>query len=218
MLFNFDELLSDTFGAYYAIREALAVPLQTSTLRTAAQGAALRKLQAKHFDHVKDFIDGYRRDIPESLYGDQKFAFRVFLVPKTGNHRTSSDLAVEFVKLDAENAEELKELQRQIVAIREKQVPVTNANLLKVKEVVLEVAAKLGKPFNRTHHARAWRRYEVRKANFDAVGCDAKYCIPDPLHKDYGYTPEWVEFLVKKLSDANEYAAITVSRALVNIS
>ena len=50
--------------------QALAVPLQTSTLRTAAQGDALRTLEAKHFDHVKEFIDAYRSSMPEPLYGD----------------------------------------------------------------------------------------------------------------------------------------------------
>lgn len=213
LLLNFDELLSDTFGTYFAIRETLAVPLQTSTLRTAAQSDAVRKLQAKHFDDVKQFIDGYRSGLPDLVYGDQRYSFRVYLVPKVGNHKTSSDLAVEFVKLDSENADEFKQLQKQIVAIREKHVTVANANLLKAKEVVKQVAAQLGKPFNRTHHTRAWGRYGVRKAGkFDPTGCDTRYCVADPLHQDFGYTSEWVVFLVKQLTDPGEYAAITASR------
>ena len=115
--------------------------------------------------------------------------------------------------MDAENAEEFKQLQKQIVAIREKHVAVANANLLKVRDVVKQVAAQLNKPFNTTHHTRAWARYEVRKAGkFDPTACDTRYCVGDPLHKDYGYTPEWVTLLVKKLTDPGEYVAITATR------
>lgn len=209
LLLNFDELLVAEFGIYYAIRDSIAVPLQTASVRTAAQSEALRKLQARHFDNVKEFIDNYRDSLPPAVYDDQRYSFRVFLVPKTGNHRSSSDMAVEFVKV-SDNPDELKELQKQIVAIKEKQVPVVNANLLKTKDVVKEVAAHLGKPFNRHHHFMASVRYKVRKrGRFDSTACDTRYCIPDSLHKDYGYTRAWVAFLVGKLSDAVEYAAVT---------
>src|SRR5262249_49706602 len=124
LLLNFDEMLVQHFGTYHAIRDSLAVPLQTTALRTARQTEARRKLQAKHFDDIKEFIDAYRTGLPGAVYEDPKFSFRVYLVPKTGNHKASSDLAVEFVKVGAKNADELKNLQKQIVAIREKHVPV----------------------------------------------------------------------------------------------
>jgi hypothetical protein len=118
-------------------------------------------------------------------------------------------VAVEFVKV-SDNPDDIKQLQKQIVAIKEKQVPVANANLLKVKDVVKDVAAQLGKTFNRHHHFTASVRYKVRKGGkFDATGCDTRYCVPDPLHRDYGWTPAWVSFLVGKLSDPTEYAAVT---------
>jgi hypothetical protein len=212
LLLNFDELLVSEFGNYFAIRDSISVPLQTSSVRTAAQSEALRKLQAKHFDDVKDFIDMYRDGLPPSVYENQQYSFRVFLVPKTGNHRSSSDVAVEFIKL-SDNPEEMKAVEKQIVAIKEKQVPVVNADLLKAKEVAKEVAGQLGKPFNLTHHFRASVRYRVRKEGasrtFDATGCDTRYCIPDSKHKDYGWTRAWVNLLVEKLADPGEYSAVT---------
>jgi Protein of unknown function (DUF3644) len=212
LILNFDSMLVEEFGNYFAIRDAIAIPLQTSSVRVASQTEALRKLQAQHFDEVKQFIDTYRGTLPDSIYDDQAYAFRVFLMPKTGNHRNSSDLAIEFVRAsDAERAS----LQSQIVAIKDRQVSVANANLRKAKEVVRDVASRLKLPFNMTHHFRASVRYAARKpGKFDATGCDPRYCIPDPLHRDYGWTDAWVELLVSKLTNPDEYAAVTQPKSI----
>ncbi|MBK8213280.1 MAG: DUF3644 domain-containing protein [Myxococcales bacterium] len=212
LLLNFDEMLVEHFGTYYAIRESLAVPLQTTALRAAGQTEALRKLQAKHFDDVKEFIDAYRTGLPGTLYEDPKFAFRVFLVPKTGNHANTSDLAFEFIKYDPSRPEEMAQIQKQIALVKERQVPVANANLLSPKLVAKDVAAKIGRPFNLHHHKLAWVRYKVRRSGFDPGGCNPKYCVADPRHGDYGYTQDWVTFLVAKLSDQAEYDALVKSK------
>lgn len=208
LLLNFDEMLVEHFGTYFAIRESLAVPLQTATLRTAGQTDALRKLQARHFDDVKEFVDAYRSHLPSAIYEDQKFTFRVYLVPKTGNHANSSDLAFEFVKYDPTRPEEMAKVQKQIALIKEKQVPVTNANLLSPKQVWTRVHELIGRDFNQHHHRLAWARYGARKPGFDPAACNPKYCVPDPRHRDYGYTEAWVDLLVTKLSDHVEYAAL----------
>ncbi|MCC6648377.1 MAG: hypothetical protein IT374_22755 [Polyangiaceae bacterium] len=204
-------MLVEHFGTYYAIRESLAVPLQTTAVRTAGQTEALRKLQAKYFDDVKQFIDTYRTELPGHLYEDSRFAFRVFLVPKAGNHASTSDLAFEFVKYDPNRPEEMAQIQKQIALVKERQVPVTNANLLNPTKVVKEVASRIGRAFTMHQHTLAWARYKVRKQGFEPAACNVKYCVPDPRHRDYGYTPEWVDFLVTKLSDDAEYAALLKS-------
>lgn len=214
LLFNFDELLTSEFGGYFAIRESLAVPLQTGTIRTIAHLESLKKLQARHFDEVKTFIDGFRSTLPPEINENQNYAFRVFLVPRIGNHRNSSDLAIEFVKIDGADA--TVQLNQAIVAIKDRQIPVASKGLLKPKDVAKLVASKLGKPFTLHHHTVAWKRYDVRKADYDPRTCNTKYCVPDELHKDYGYTPAWVAFLVDKLSDADEYAVLT-SRSVVQV-
>jgi hypothetical protein len=208
LLLNFDEMLVEHFGTYYAIRESLAVPLQTTAIRTAGQTEALRRLQAKHFDDVKEFIDTYRTGLPSALYEDPKFAFRVFLVPKAGNHANTSDLAFEFAKYDPNRPDEMAQLQKQIALVKERHVLVANANLLSPSFVTKQVALRIGRPFTMHHHTLAWARYKVRKSGFDPGQCNTKYCVADPRHRDYSYTPEWLDFLVTKLSDEAEYAAL----------
>jgi hypothetical protein len=35
--------------------------------------------------------------------------------------------------------------------------------------------------------------------------CDNRYCYYDAVHKDYIYTPAWVDFLAEKLIDQTTY-------------
>lgn len=209
LLLNFDELLTNEFGMYFALRESLAMPLQTATTRTVGQAHALKKLQAQHFDEVKGFIDGFRATLPSEIQNDQKYAFRVFFVPRVGNHAGSSDLAVEFVKFDPSKADDMAAVNKQIIAVRDRQVPVVSAGMLKPSQVVAAVATKLGKTFKLHHHRQAWMKYGVRKpGKFDPGGCDARYCVPDEPHQDYVYTMAWVDFLIAKLADENEYQSL----------
>jgi hypothetical protein len=77
------------------------------------------------------------------------------------------------------------------------------------KQVAKEVAARLGRPFSMYHHQRAWARYGVRASGFDPTTCDTRYCVPDHRHQDYGYTADWIDLLARKLSDDDEYEALT---------
>lgn len=212
MLLNFDELLVSEFGGYFGIRDSLTVPLQTSTVRNDEQGKALRKLQAGNFEEVKGFVDQFRDGLDANVSGDQRFSFRVFLVPKVGNHRSSSDLAIEFVKVDPALADELG---KKIVAVKEKQVAVHNPNLLKPNTVAKEVSKRLGQPFTLNDHTMAWKKYKVRPSGFSTTGTETKYCVPDPVHQDYVYTQEWVDLLVQTLSDPGEFEALRKFRPSV---
>ena len=211
MLLNFDELLVEKFGPYFAIRESLALPLHTAQIRPDATLDALKKLQARHFDEITRFITDYRAAIPATILGDQKFRFSVFMIPKPANHPTA-DHAIEFVKATPENEAEIARLAQGVVLIKDRIV--ANAGHLKATAVVAQVAAGLGKIFHLQNHTNAWKRYDVRRPlkkheKVTCDGCKTQYCIPDPVHNDYVYTPAWVEFLIKKLSNEKEYLALT---------
>lgn len=215
MLFNFDELVVAEFGDYFAIRETLAVPLQTAHIRPGATLDALRKLQARYFEEMRGFVLEFRASLSPEVLGDQRFRFSVYLVPKPANHGPG-DLAVEFVKVTPENATKLAELARGIVAIRERSV--ANADSVKASDVVKEVALRIKKPFNMAHHTRAWKRYQVRRAvrqggKVSGEGCNTDYCVPDRVHNDFVYTPAWVDFLATKLADEKEYTALTKNKS-----
>ena len=209
LLLNLDDLISDQFGDYYALKEFLAVPLQTASVRTGSQAEALRKYQGRQYDAIKDYIDAYRSELPTEIYADPRFSFRVYLVPKIGNHASSSDLAFEFVKHEPDNDAEYQSLANQIALIKEKRVPVANPGKFKPSTVAKIVSEKIGRHFSTHNHTQAWRYYEVRQSGETPEGCNVKYCQFDDVHRDYVYTQEWIDFLVRKLSDEVEYERVT---------
>jgi hypothetical protein len=131
LILNFENLLVEEFGDFYALREALAVPIQTSNMRSAAQMEVVKQFQGKQYDDLIDYIDSFRAELPDAIYQDPQFSFRVYLIPKTGNHESSSDLAFEFVKYDPSKPEDMKALQRHVALIKERQIPVANPGTYK---------------------------------------------------------------------------------------
>lgn len=213
MLLNFDDLMAGEFTDYYAIRESLAVPLQTSRVRSLRQAEALRKYQASEYDRIKDYIDTFRASLSRETYSDPRYSFRVYLVPKVGNHENSSDLALEFIKYDPDSKSDKEYVEKlNVVLIREKKVPVVNPGMFKPSAVARIVAEKIGKPFSVYNHTQAWKVYGVRLPGEDPKGCDLRYCHFDEVHRDYVYTQAWVDRLVESLSDPDEYTRVTTYR------
>ena len=209
LLLNFDRLIAESFGDYYSIADSLSVPLQTSNLRQTARTFAIRRLQAEHYDEVMEHIDAYRSSLPDEIYSDPAYSFRVYLLPKLGNHASSSDLAFEFVKYDPASPEDMEALERQVALIRERHVPVVNPGMHKPSHVAKQVAARLDRPFSTYNHTQAWKAYEVRASGINPEESKTEYCQFDAVHQDYVYTDAWVDFLVQKLSDEAEYSRIT---------
>ena len=207
MLLNFDDLLNQRFGTYYSIGNSLSIPLQTSSLRSTERQTAMRRLQARHYDEVMEYIDQFRTELPESVYSDPKFSFRVYLVPKIGNHQTSSDIAFEFIKYDPSNPKHV-DLQRQISLVKDRQIPVVHAGMHKPGGVAVLVSERLGRPFSIHNHTQAWKVYGVRGPGIQPELCEVKYCQFDTVHGDYVYTEAWVNDLVKRLSEPEEYERV----------
>ena len=205
LVLNYDELLVEEFSDYYALRESLVFPIQTSNLRSSEQLEAVKRFQGKQYDDLRDYLDEYRSSLADEIYQDSRYSFRVYLIPKIGNHQSSSDIAFEFVKYDPSNPDDMAALEKQVTLIRERQVPVANAGMYKPSQVAKLVEAKIGRSFSVYNHTKAWKMYEVRASGEDPKACNIKYCQFDTVHHDYVYTQEWVDFLVRKLGNEEEY-------------
>jgi hypothetical protein len=210
-LMNFDTLLTQEFGARHALGESLAFSLQFSRTVPPQKAAAIRLHLASAGKRAVDYVDRFRNDLPDEVMNDPRYSFRIYLVPKVTTKPTSADVAVEFVPYNPSAPEELEQLKKVATLIKERQVPVANLGLLKPSQVVEQVKSRVTWPFSTNIHARAWRYYEVRPQG----GSDkpektkAKYCVYDKAHGDYLYTQDWVEYLVKELSDPARYMAAT---------
>jgi hypothetical protein len=210
-LTNLEELLTREFGARYALGETLAVSLQFSRAVPAEKAAAMRLQLASAGKDVLQFIDAFRAELSDEIVNDPRYSFRVYLVPKATGRPGAADVAVEFVPYDPNAPGEMEQLRRVVTLIKERQVPVANLELLRARQVVDRVRAALHVPFNMGTHTLAWRHYGVRPPGRSdrPERTKPRYCVYDKAHADYLYTPEWVDFLVKQLSDPAEYERLT---------
>jgi hypothetical protein len=81
---------------------------------------------------------------------------------------------------------------------------------LKPGVVVAKVQEMSGVPFTRNLHVKAWHLFKVRpkKGAIQPENTDKRYCIYHAAHKDYTYSPNWVDRLVEEVSDPQRLAAI----------
>lgn len=209
MLLNFEEVLTTTFGERFGLSETLCAPLQPSSYRAPEQSLALKEFQANQYDELRDFLEGYRSSLPDETSADPRFSFRVYLIPKVGNHARSSDLAVEFLKYDPSDSDALRDLQRHIVLTKDRKVPVANQGKYRPRIVIEIVNERLKQTLTVSDHTQAWRAYGVRPSG-PAVpdSCDTRFCQYDDAHFDYVYTEEWVDFLTTKFKDPQELARV----------
>jgi hypothetical protein len=210
-LINFENILVTEFGDNYALTETLAMSLQFSRLRDANQNLATRKLHEGLRPDIKEYIDRFRSALSAEISADMEYSFKVFLVPNTGNHRSKDSLAVEFVKYDTLEPDEADEYRRVVTLIKDRQIPVANLDKMRAGEVAKQVAGAI-KPRKftaSTHHARCALFYNARppKGSPNPASCNTRYCFYDAAHGDYVYTKEWVDFLIKEMSDPAKYDA-----------
>jgi hypothetical protein len=217
MLLNFDRILVEQFGEYYAIKEELVMPLQTSTLRSTSQYEAIREYQGKQYQEIREYIEDFRSGLSDTIFTDPAFSFRVYLIPKIGNHRTSSDLALEFIKYAPESEEFLNNVEKRVALIREKKVPVVNPGKFKPGQVAKIVSKEIDRPFSIHNHTQAWKYYGVRSKDNCPNECNIEYCQYDVAHQDFVYTMEWIDFLVNKLTDRKEYDKVVTYRWWKNV-
>lgn len=193
LVLNFEDWMVEKFGEQYVLIDTLFVPIQLTR-------SVKRSLPtSKDEESVIRFVKDYRGLLEANVENSQQYSFKAYLVPKIGNHRSSSDMAIEFVKYDPTNPEEMAKYDKAIVAIKEKHIPVANQDHLK-PSMVLEKLKEAGHEKNMNWHTDMWKKYKVRPTNSatDKTACKTEYCIYDKPHRDYLYSQAWVNLLIEK--------------------
>jgi hypothetical protein len=216
MLLNFDEMLEKEFGARYCLRQSLSFALQ---MFPSAKNLAEAIKRNRNAQEVVQFVEQYRSTLSAEVLQSGQFSFKAFLI-QVANHETKDALPIQFIHWDQLTEEQKQQLQAFPVMVKHKHVPVANLNTLSPSQVVKRVRdglAKLGKShekLNLTWHTRCWQHYRVRpsKDSMNPAQTNTKYCIYDARHKDYGYTEEWVKFLIEEFKDDSKYEAIFAKR------
>lgn len=192
LVLNFEDWLINQYGDKFSLIETMFVPIQLTNARRVLPKS---KIEQK----VIEFIKSYRNILAPEVINSQQYSFKAFLVPKIGNHRSSSDIAIEFVKYDENDSKEMEKYEKAIVAIKEKQIPVANTGLLRPSSVLIELNKK-GLKRTMNWHTIMWQKFKVRpKSNSkQKANTKSEFCFYDSAHNDYLYTEQWIDFLVQQ--------------------
>ncbi|MEV5961861.1 DUF3644 domain-containing protein [Kribbella sp. NPDC051952] len=207
-LLNYEQTLVGMFGADQSLGENLRFPLFLSSITDDA-AEALKALRKRVPKGVLEWVQDFDANLEPSINDDQRFDFRIYLVPYTGP-KTEADAAMTFVRMDELTEDQRGKLDEVQTIIREKQVSVSSLGTLRPGEVVKRVQSQISWPFNMNHHTMAWRFYKVRPSS----GADDKeltksdFCRWNSTWRQYEYTEAWVAYLVRKLSDEQTYKEV----------
>jgi hypothetical protein len=207
MLLNFEALMKKEFGAFFSMSNSLALALQFSEIEP-FQRDVIKHVQTEAYSSIRKFIDTFQSDLPLDVLQSPQYAFRVYLIPRIGNHATSSDLAIEFVDYDPTNPEDMERYEKDVAMIRERRVQVADQGKLLANTVVKRVKDATGLPFTTTDHTKAWKLYDVRPKSPSPKGCKPVYCQYSEAFNRFVYTEQWIKFLIKNVQNPQEFQKI----------
>lgn len=93
---NYNEYVKKLFGDKFGIDQYLAFSLQFSSI-SREQANGLPSVDQMP-SHIKAFVSGFEGDLSEEEFNNPRFAYRLFFVAKTANHKGQADEVIEFVK------------------------------------------------------------------------------------------------------------------------
>lgn len=216
-LLNLDKIIEREFGESYCIRESLSFALQLFPSSSSLEQGVRSSRDA---EKITKFIDKYRSSISSDILNSGEYSFKAFLI-QVANHNSQNALPIQFFPYDKMSDEEKRKVEKIAGLIKEKQIPVANKDTLLPGAVVELVQKRLGNikitkgkqqvdKFNQDTHRRCWKKYGVRpSSNSDhPERTNPKYCIYDEPYQKYTFTKDWVDFLVEKMSDEEEYQSL----------
>jgi hypothetical protein len=149
---NYNDYARRLFGENFAIDRYLSFSLQFASL-SEEKVEQLKKTQLPR--HILKYIEGFDNNLSESEHSCPKFAYRVFFVAKTANHKGQADQVIEFVKADSDVG---KEMNKNYVVLKDVEKPKYLPGAI-VEEMQLSGFPR----FKMQHHTELWRAQDARK-------------------------------------------------------
>jgi hypothetical protein len=206
LLLNFEEELTSAFGADASLGEKLRFPIFVGQI-TALGEARIEELHESLPNVTRDFLARFESDLDPLIVQDQRYEFRINLIPKLGP-KTEADRAISFVReadLSEEEKTTLEALGRMgSVIVREQVRPVAGAGLMKPTLVVSRVQERIPFKFNMHSFVESWKKLACRPLAGAAhpERTDERYVVYDVNHRDSLYTPAFIEKVVRETSTA----------------
>lgn len=213
LLMNYEERLTNVFGVDQSLGSILRFPIFVGTL-TKEGAMRLEDAQKSLPRQTRQFLDKFESGLSPSIVQDQKYEFRVRLIPKLGS-KTDADLALTFVREEDLTAEERDALlqagQAGTVIVREQIRTVANEDKMKPTPAAAAVEARIPFKFRVHHVTQVWKRMNLHPPNDDShpERTRQEFCVYDRPHKDYVYTQAFVDYVSKKCETDDGFRDLT---------
>jgi hypothetical protein len=205
-LLNMENVLTDEFGAESALGDRLSVPLQLTGFRDPGVLSSRKTLQTAIPVDVQAVLSRAENASPE-LLADQSFVLRVAFVPVVPASGRSPDAVAYFVK-PGEVPNELAQTLEQYVVLPK--IAMSARPNFSASYVMAEFERRTGFKFHSGLHAAACRLLGARPASGeDDATVDVRFAEYITSFKRYLYSQAWIDLLVDRLSDPDEFEKIT---------
>lgn len=209
LILNYERCLVEWFGQKEGIADKLRFPVFVSSLSQDAVDA-LKATYKRLPKRITSYVEEYDDSVAEDVRADQRYDFRVLLIPQTGP-KSEADVAMRFVRLEDLPKDQQEKFEVVQTIIRDRQVPVGNLGRYKPSEVCKKVEEGTGYRFSPSWaHVKVWRHFGVRPQDGDPhpESTKSQFCVWDEPHNDYIYTDAWVRKLIKELRDPAKFERI----------
>jgi hypothetical protein len=148
---NFNDIIKILFGPQYGLERRLPIALQFVTFD--ADQRTLLKGASRLPEHIETMMDTFYKSLSEEEQADPRFAYRVAFVPKVASRASASDVAVEFVRADSDEAREINRILFKEID-RRRYTPTQ----------VVQLMNEEGYPrFTVQEHTELWRRLKAKE-------------------------------------------------------
>lgn len=207
-ILNFEAELVHRFGSAESLGRELKFPVFVHSL-SPARYEEQRDLRRGLPAATSSFISQFQATLTDDVRSHEQFAYRLLLMPMKGP-KTEADLALNFVRQDELDDEELQALlgQQGSVIVAEKYREAIHGGERLPAAAAKAVEAKIPYTFavnDFTKVRKMWQIGPVRSGSKDQLGKSDGYCLYSPAFGQFVYTPKLIERMINALATAEGY-------------
>lgn len=210
-IINFEAELVRRFGSRETLGSELKFPVFVQSL-SPSRYEEQRNLRRGLPVAVSSFITEFQVGLPDEVRSDERFAYRLLLLPMKGP-KTEADLALNFVRQEDLSEEELQALlgQEGSVIVAEKYREAVHGDEMLPKAAAAAVEERIPFKFSVNDFTvlrKVWQIGPAKSGAKEQLPKSDGYCVYSPAFKQFVYRPKLVERIASAVDTAEKYQAL----------
>lgn len=208
LIINYESELTRRFGPIKSLGNELKFPVFIHTLEPSRYEEQLELRRQLPLD-AKSYITEYRKSLPASVTSDERYAYRLLLLPMKGP-KTEADMALTFVRLDELSDSERGQLlsQEGSVIIAEKFREATDVSTLLPKPAAEAVQEKIPFEFginDFTHLRKKWEIGPEKSGSQTPLRHSDGYAVYSVPFRQFVYKEKLISRMAQSLQTEEDF-------------